>query len=92
MCTICLFIYDTRFGHFWIGLNRAERETDFRWDHCEAVNGSSFTFWDSAAVHEAGKMCVYAERDTLKWYSEICDSSSYLYLCQKDTGEYEETL
>ncbi|XP_071082088.1 uncharacterized protein [Haliotis cracherodii] len=75
---------DDMFGHFWIGLNRAEREPDFRWDHCEAVNGSSFTFGDFT-TDDTTKLCVYAEKDKLQWFSETCHSI-YQYLCQKDTG------
>ncbi|XP_048259947.1 cell wall protein DAN4-like [Haliotis rufescens] len=71
-------------GHFWIGLNRADNALYHRWDHCESTDGSSFTFW--AEEPATDKKCVFAENDILRWKNEVCDSSSYQYLCQEDTG------
>ncbi|XP_071081554.1 uncharacterized protein [Haliotis cracherodii] len=75
---------DNMQGHFWIGLNRADNAPYHRWDHCESTDGSSFTFW--AEEPASDKKCVFAENDILRWKNEVCDSSSYQYLCQEDTG------
>lgn len=80
-----MFTFDPRQGHFWIGLNRADNAPYHRWDHCESTDGSSFTFW--AEEPATDKKCVFAENDILRWKNEVCDSSSYQYLCQEDTGE-----
>ncbi|XP_046585239.1 mucin-5AC-like [Haliotis rubra] len=77
---------DVVLGHFWIGLNRVDQEQGYRWDHCEGLDHPSFTFWDASNSQDATKHCVYAERDTLRWFNEVCDSSSYQYLCQKEGG------
>ncbi|XP_046373921.2 mucin-5AC-like [Haliotis rufescens] len=68
-------------GHFWIGLN--EGTSGFRWDHCEPA---SYTFWQNGDPQGSDKPCVFAERDTLEWKSEVCDSSSYQFLCEEATG------
>ncbi|XP_067652498.1 serine-rich adhesin for platelets-like [Haliotis asinina] len=76
---------DNMVSHFWIGLNRDDTAHNLRWDHCESVDSSSFTFWKDSSQDNT-KLCVYAEKDKLGWISEVCDSSSYQYLCQKDAG------
>lgn len=80
-----MYIFDLRANHFWIGLN-CDEAFRYQWDHCEAVDSSSFTFW-KGKDDDNNKLCVYAEKDKLEWFSEKCDHSGYQYLCQKDTGE-----